>query len=160
MILDKLYDSDWFYVFGARYGLDHNDLDDVRQAVAIKYSARPRECEQGKELSYLKKVIGTCVADHRRSVRRFPRAVEVLEGDTATDEVLRQRVFGPLERVEAELDLRFLLERVPRKERDALRHRLCGWSYREIAASEGVPEQTIRRRVSRGVNRVRTLMDA
>jgi DNA-directed RNA polymerase specialized sigma24 family protein len=61
-------------------------------------------------------------------------------------------------RAEEELDLQFALDRLPLKERDALRLRLNGWTNREIAAAENSSETAIRQRVSRAVVKARAIL--
>ena len=63
-----------------------------------------------------------------------------------------------VQRAQDELDLQYALERLPLKERDALRLRLSGWTYREIAAAENSPEPAIRQRVSRAVVKARAIL--
>jgi RNA polymerase sigma-70 factor (ECF subfamily) len=72
-----------------------------------------------------------------------------------------------LERVEALIDdsdpgnpLIAALDRLPESQRDAIRaHVVDEKSYAELAAEFGVPEGTVRQRVSRGLARLRMTLE-
>ena len=156
-MLATLYESKWLNAIAAKYGLDLNDADDVRQAVALKCFAERRACAPGKEWAYLGQVVRTCAADNYRIRKRLRPLAEMPRDDSP---VFCTPARGSLDRtavVDARLDLAVLLERLPAKERDAVRKYRDGLSYREIAATEGVPEGTAKRRVNRGRRALREM---
>jgi RNA polymerase sigma factor (sigma-70 family) len=155
---EALYDQQSSRILLRKSDLNSNDMDDVRQSVAVKFfvTGQDRHCEH--ELAYLSKVVRTCVADNRRAARRFPRLVDILPSDTsAAQAVGRSRSFD-MQRTDEQLDLEYALDRLPRKERDALGMRLAGWTNAQIAALENGSEATIRQRVSRAKAKVQAVL--
>jgi DNA-directed RNA polymerase specialized sigma24 family protein len=157
---ESLYDQHSSRIFLRKSALSRNDMDDVRQSVAVKFflTRHDRHCEH--EFAYLSKVVRTCVADNRRAARRFPRVVEILPSDTSAAHAVGRSRPCNLQRTDDELDLEYALDRFSHKEGHALRMRLAGWTNRQIAAAENSPEPAIRQRVSRAIVKARAILHA
>lgn len=153
--LARISDPNWAEVVAATYGRTIHDMQDIAQIVRTKYWLQQCRGTIRQDSAYLRQVIRRTIIDQVRSTARQPISREIMDYDRPLTRGVRTDPADSCGTLAERLDLDMMIEQLPHKQRDVVRRRLNGESVRDIAGTDRVPEETVRRRWSRAVQALR-----
>ena len=137
----------------AMLGSQHDAEEVVQETLIAAHSAMPNYRGDGSVKSWLYGIARRQCARHLERKRRAERRLELVPDDADAGPA---GLFAKKRRAGA---IRAALETLKPSERDALLLRYqAGLSYREIGQACGIEETTARKRASRGLERLRTIV--